>query len=89
MINKLPGSAGNYTNITDARTALESLPFFVLNDYGVRVTPTGLTVNIFEYGSDVVMLASGGFNITDLTLISNNQPSGPGGGINNNDAQLK
>jgi hypothetical protein len=33
LINKLPGSAGNYPNVTAARAALAVLPFAIVNDY--------------------------------------------------------
>jgi hypothetical protein len=35
LINKLPGSDGNYTNVTDARTALSFSPYAIVNDYNI------------------------------------------------------
>ena len=33
LINRLPNSAGNYTNITDARNGLAMMPFGIVSDY--------------------------------------------------------
>ena len=47
------------------------------------VTPvSGFTINIYESGSDVVMVASGSLNIDDLTFVNNSNLGGSGIGIN-------
>lgn len=79
LVNKLPGSDGNYTTIGEALNFLTTSPFGVINYTGS--TSTGLTVSVAEVGFDVVMTISGSLNINDLTLVQSGAGPFTTGGI--------
>ncbi len=80
LINKLPGSAGNYSNVTAARNALASSSFAIVNDYtGGGGSPTGYTITIMQSGNNVVVNGSGSLNIDGLIYVGQSQGPGQGG----------
>jgi hypothetical protein len=79
LVNKLPGSGGNYTNINDALSFLTSSPFGVINYTGGGAPGNDYTITITQSGNNVVVSGSGTLNLSDLTFVGVSGPVGQGG----------